>query len=97
MQIKSVNYTSDTSRKVKVGTTHVRLLHTPLKKLQHADAVVGLSLCPLLYVPSCTKAKNIVIASIKSKIATSEFKELFNCKVPFKRSVPRQFYTANIL
>jgi len=81
MQIKPVYYTSGTSREVKVGARHVRLLHIAPKKMQHAGTIVGLALCALFYLGK-KGVSDMVIASIKAKMAPSEFKRLADSEIP---------------
>jgi hypothetical protein len=81
MQLKPVYYTSGTSREVKVGARHVRLLHRAPEKLQHAGTIVGLALCALFYLGK-KGVSDKVIASIKAKMAPSEFKQLADCDIP---------------
>lgn len=81
MQIKPVYYTSGPSRQVKLGAAHVRLLHVPPQKLQHAGTMVGLALCALFYLGK-KGVNDMVIANIKSKMAPSEFKQLTDCEAP---------------
>ena len=81
MQIKPVYYTSGTSREVRFGARHVRLLHVAPEKLQHAGTIVGLALCALFYLGK-KGVNDTVIASIKTKMAPSEFKRLADSEIP---------------
>jgi hypothetical protein len=81
MQIKPVYYTSGTSREVKIGARNVRLLHAGPEKLQQAGTIVGLALCALFYLGK-KGVSDMVIASIKTKMAPSEFKQLADCDIP---------------
>ncbi|MBD0679915.1 DUF6088 family protein [Pseudomonas sp. PSB11] len=81
MQIKPVFYTSGATRKVAVGGALVHLLHVSPQKLQHAGTKAGLALCALFYLGK--KGMNgAVIASIKAKMSSSEFKKLTNSEIP---------------
>lgn len=80
-QIKPVFYTSGSSRKVKVGSRLIHLLHVSPRKLQHAGTDVGLALCALFYLGK--KGMNdTVITNIKAKMTSSEFKKLTDSEMP---------------
>ncbi|SED67997.1 Transcriptional regulator, AbiEi antitoxin, Type IV TA system [Pseudomonas frederiksbergensis] len=81
MQIRPVYYTSGASREVKVGAKRIRLLHVASQKLQHAGTIVGLALCALFYLGK-NGVSDTVIASIKAKMAPSEFKKIADCEIP---------------
>lgn len=81
MQIKSVYYTSGTSREVKVGAKNIRLLHVSPQKLQHAGTKTGLALCALFYLGKKGMNDN-AIASIKAKMTSSELQKLTDSEIP---------------
>lgn len=81
MQISPVYYTSGTSRELKIGAKRIRLLHIAPQKLQHAGTIVGLALCTLFYLGK-KGVSDTVIASIKAKMAPSEFKQLVDSEIP---------------
>lgn len=90
MQTKPVFYTSGYSREVKIGQSTVRLLHVSPEKLQHAGTKVGLALSALFYLGK-EGVNGAVVASIKTKLAAAEFKQLVASKMPaWMRAAVRQ-------
>lgn len=81
MQTLPVFYTSGSSREIRVGTSTVRLQHVAPEKLQHAGTKTGLALTALFYLGK-GGVNPFVVEKIKSKLTSSEFKQLTSSKIP---------------
>lgn len=82
MQVTPIYYTSGPSRVIQVGQATVRLVHMPMRNLQHAGTKVGLVITALFYMGKEEATSPRVGSSILKQLSPAELRQLMASHIP---------------
>lgn len=82
MQVTPIYYTSGPSRVIQIGKGTVRLVHVPMRNLQHAGTKVGLVITALFYMGKKEATSPGVGSSIQKQLTPAEQKLLMASHIP---------------